>query len=247
MSPRDLSDYTEKYTAAPFEPIQAEYRRKLVIKQITKRAPRHLVEVGCGLHPLFTSVPIETWCTVVEPTQAFASNARALAVNYPNATILETFVENCQKLPDPCDMIVASGLLHEVDDPKRLLEALKLFCGPETVVHVNVPNAFSLHRLLAVAMGLISEPDVPSDSQVKLQQRGTTYSMASLERQMLGARFAVFEKGTSFVKPFTHAQMQFLVEAGFMDQRMLDGLDKLTTWLPDLGSELWVNARLLVD
>jgi len=37
--------------------------------------------------------------------------------------------------------------------------------------------------------------------------------------------------------------MQELVESGFMTHSMLDGFDKLVDLLPDLGSEIWVNAK----
>ena len=38
--------------------------------------------------------------------------------------------------------------------------------------------------------------------------------------------------------------MQQLVDQGFLTPAMLDGLDRLATDLPALGSELWCNARL---
>ena len=60
---------------------------------------------------------------------------------------------------------------------------------------------------------------------------------------LAAAGLEVTTSGTLFVKPFTHGQMQQLVDQGFMTPAMLDGLARLVDWLPELGSELWVHAR----
>lgn len=247
---RDLVDYTQQYRALPFEPIQIGFRRRLVLQKIRAVAPARLLEVGCGERPLFLDLP-DTACTVVEPTDAFAQSARELAAREHAArppvrivqALLEDAVGELHSASGGFDMVVASCVLHEVPDAQRFLQALRRLCGPSTVLHVNVPNARSLHRLLAVAMGLIEDTTVPSQTQQTMQQRGTVYDLASLTRALADAGLAVESHGTLLVKPFTHAQMQQLVDQGFMTQAMLDGLDRLVRWLPDMGSELWVHAR----
>ncbi|MCE2659203.1 MAG: class I SAM-dependent methyltransferase [Rubrivivax sp.] len=249
-APRDLAEYTQQYRSLPFEPIQIEYRRRLVLQKVRALAPARLLEVGCGERPLFLDLP-NTACTVVEPTAAFAAQARQLAGEQPSgaqpARVVEGFLEDFadqQVAGRPSfDMIVASCVLHEVPDPRRFLSALRRLCGPGTVVHVNVPNARSVHRLLAVAMGLIDDPTATSDTQRTMQQRDTVYDLASLRQAMAGAGLDVATHGSLFVKPFTHRQMQQLVDQGFMTRAMLDGLDRLVKWMPEMGSELWVHAR----
>ena len=111
------------------------------------------------------------------------------------------------------------------------------------MLHLSVPNAHSLHRLLAVAMGLIDSPKALSLTQLTMQQR-STYDSQTLHAELNRAGFQVTDSGSLFVKPFTHAQMQQLVDQGFMTPAMLDGLDRLAVIEPNLGSEIWVNARL---
>ena len=111
-----------------------------------------------------------------------------------------------------------------------------------TVVHVNVPNARSLHRLLAVSMGLIGAPTDTSNTQRTMQQRAT-YDRESLRTELECAGFMVQDEGSLFVKPFTHAQMQQLVDQHFLTPAILDGLDRLIDYLPEFGSEIWVNAK----
>lgn len=124
-----------------------------------------------------------------------------------------------------------------------MLAAARKLCNTSGVLHVNVPNARSLHRLLAVSMGLIPEPGAPSETQRRMQQRAATYDAASLRADLMAAGFEVVQQGSLLVKPFTHAQMQSLLDSGFMTSAMLDGFDKLVNELPDLGSEIWANAR----
>ncbi|MFW3173006.1 class I SAM-dependent methyltransferase [Geodermatophilus sp. CPCC 206100] len=241
--PRDLVDYVAQYRALPFEPLQAGFRRRRVLAQVRAHAPRRLLEIGCGEAPLFLDLPgVET--AVIEPAPAFAANARHLAAGHGATTVVEQHAEDVTlpALGGPFDVVVLSCVLHEVPDPQRLLAAARRFCGAGGVLHVNVPSAHSLHRLLAVAMGLIPDPATESDTQRTMQQRGV-YDAAGLERELTEAGFRIRERGSIFVKPFTHAQMQQLVDEGFLTPRLLDGLDALAATLPDLGSELWADAE----
>jgi trans-aconitate methyltransferase len=239
---RDLVDYTAQYRQLPFEPIQAAYRRRLVLQQIGACAPRTLLEVGCGELTLAAELP-QTEVTVVEPSADFANGARRLVEGSPRVTVIESTLEACADRLGSFDMVVVSCLLHEVVDPMALLLAAKGRLSSGGVLHVNVPNARSLHRLLAMAMGLIADPAALSDTQRQMQQRAT-YDADSLEAVLHEAGLEVSARGSLFVKPFTHAQMQWLVDQGFMTPTMLDGFDRLVDPLPGLGSEIWCNARL---
>jgi 2-polyprenyl-3-methyl-5-hydroxy-6-metoxy-1,4-benzoquinol methylase len=243
---RNLDDYVKQYNAIPFEHVQIEYRRQLVLDQVRRYDPRRLLEVGCGTRPLFTDLPVEMDITVVEPAQTFADNARRVANGREHVQVMQGFIELVDLGAAPFDMIVLSCVLHETPDASAVLDAIRNLCGPDTTLHINVPNAYSLHRLLAVAMGLIPDPGQQSEMQRRMQQRDKTYSTESLRSELLSSGFRIVDAGSLFVKPFTHSQMQALINSGLMTRAMLDGLDKLVNWLPELGSEIWVNARTSV-
>lgn len=244
---RDLADYTVRYRSLPFEPLQARYRRRRVLARVAAHAPRRLAEIGCGEFPLFLDLP-EMEAVVIEPTAAFAAHARRLAEGLRSVTVVEDYAERVVpgSVGGPFDMVVVSGLLHEVPDPRRLLSAVRGLCRPRGLVHVNVPSSGSLHRLLAVAMGLVPDPATESENQRMLQQQ-RIYEPLRLQRELTDAGFVVRASGSILVKPFTHAQMQRLVDDGFLTTDLLDGLDRLADVLPDLGSEIWVDAERADD
>ena len=243
---RDLRDYSLQYKELPFEPIQIGYRRKKVLEEIAAVSPRSLLEVGCGNLPLFMDFTEASGINhiVVEPTQQFVENARASSEHRKDVNVFHGFIEDFSG-KDNFDMVVASCVLHEVPDPKKFLSAIKSICNPETILHINVPNANSLHRLLAVAMGLIKNQADQSATQKLMQQRNEVYDSLSFRAEIVDAGFKIIRSGSLFIKPFTHLQMQYLVDLGFMTREMLDGLSKLIDSLPDNGSELWVTAQSL--
>jgi hypothetical protein len=97
-----------------------------------------------------------------------------------------------------------------------------------------------MHRLLAVEMELISEVYTPSELQQTFNQP-RIFDLTQLQALAEGVGFKVAESGSFFMKPFTHGQMMSLVESGFMSEKMLDGLWRLTKYFPDAGSEIYVN------
>jgi 2-polyprenyl-3-methyl-5-hydroxy-6-metoxy-1,4-benzoquinol methylase len=240
---RDMQDYVVQYKALAFERIQLAYRRKLVLNEIKRYSPKCLLEIGCGLSPLFTNLSPDIVITVIEPALEFFQNANLLAKKYPNTQVINSYLEELKIDQPSYDMIVLSCLLHEVPNPRVMLSSVAELCSNETVVHINVPNAISLHRLLAVAMGIIPEPMALSETQIVMQQQSKTYDISSLTFELSNAGFQVIDQGSIFIKPFTHRQMQDLVDNKFLTKEMLAGFDGLTKWLPEFGSEIWVTAK----
>lgn len=241
---RDLEGYSRSYHELPFEATQLEFRRRLVLEQIARYRPASLLEVGCGMLPLFLDLDAAVDVTVVEPSAQFAEHARELASGWGAARVVEGFLESTEAplQRGGHDFIVVSSLLHEVERPECLLQALRGHCHENTVIHINVPNALSLHRLLAVEMGLIEDPFALSSTQQRMQQH-STFDLDSLVGLLESQGLEVLEKASYFIKPFTHAQMQVLCDSGFMTPSMLQGLAGLVRYLPDFGSEIYVNAR----
>ena len=242
---RDLKDYQTSYEQLPFENTQIKFRKRKILETLNHYQPKSVLEIGCGLAPFFNDYLDYDVFTVVEPCEQFYEHAEAQAANKSNVKvvrgILEDNIENLQQ--QPYDVILLTSLLHELADPAALLASVAKLCSEKTIVHVNVPNAKSFHRLLALEMGLIDSIYEKSNTQKKMQQ-SHTFDLEQLTQLVTSVKFDVVEQGSFFVKPFTHSQMAQLQQIGVASDLLLDGLYKLSHYFPEYGSEIFMNIQL---
>ena len=232
-----------------FESVMVAARQRLVLDMLRKAAPRVVLEVGCGMDLLGArardcGLAVEQWI-IVEPAERFCAAARALSYDGARVEVIRGFFEDAvdavrERCIRPPDFIVCSGLLNEVADPGRLLAAAKSLLAAPGIVHVNVPNALSLHRRLAKAMGLIAAESELTERNRRLAQY-RVFDFDSLTGLAQEAGFSVVDRGGYFVKPFTHAQMESI--AGVLSEQVLDGLWQLGRDMPELAAEIYVNLR----
>jgi 2-polyprenyl-3-methyl-5-hydroxy-6-metoxy-1,4-benzoquinol methylase len=246
MMDRDINDYQTRYVQQAFEPWMVRFRKRKIREILSRYQHETLLEVGCGLESIFLEIESYKRLVVVEPGETFYSKAMADRANKPgrDITVIRGLLESVRGMlaEESFDFILLSGLLHEVANPDEILATLYGLCRPDTVVHINVPNAQSFHRLLAVEMGLI--PNAFQKSELNLQlQHHTVYDLERLRAAVTGQGFEVIEHGSYLIKPFTHAQMQTLLDSGLMTERMLEGLYGMEKHMPGLGSEIFVNVR----
>jgi SAM-dependent methyltransferase len=238
--------YLEDYG---FEAVMVSARQRLILDVLSRVSPRVVLEVGCGIDQLGGQVnkadlSIEQWI-IVEPSEQFFNAARALKMERARIDVIRGFFEDsvaairerCVAAPD---FIVCSGLLNEVEEPARILETARDLLSASGMVHVNVPNAYSFHRRLAKAMGMVQTEDQLTGRNRQLAQY-RVFDFGSLIELVTKAGFRVVEKGGYFLKPFTHAQMESL--GGLLTSGMLDGLWQLGREMPELASEIYVNLE----
>lgn len=240
---RDIEKYAKKYTIQSFEEYKVFYRRKTILKQIQDHVPHSILEIGCGREPLFQYVQ-DVKFTVVEPARDFYDNALALSKGNGKVVCLQGFFEDIvEKLSSEYDMIICSSLLHEVERPDKLLKSIAQVCSKSTIVHINVPNANSMHRLLGKEMGLLQDVHNMSKNNIDFQQN-CVFDRRSLRNIVEGNGFEVIKEGSFFVKPFSHEQMYQMLEKGILDDAVMDGLYELGKYMPELNSEIYVNCRI---
>lgn len=105
-----------------------------------------------------------------------------------------------------CDKLLALHVLEHVDDPVALARTLRDWLTPDGELIVVVPNRDSLHRRLAVEMGLQPALDTLSrrDHLVGHQR---VYSLAALETDLRGAGFEPVERRGFFLKTLPNGMM----------------------------------------
>jgi phospholipid N-methyltransferase len=249
MSYQRAEQYQSQYLSSyGFEGVMVHYRRQLLLERLVFYQPRIVVEIGCGSELLYEAWLkqggiVDCW-VIIEPASLFAAGARDASL--PNLHVVEGFFENVSaKVRDITkqapDLVICSALLHEVPSAKVLLDAIRNTMGTTTRLHINVPSATSMHRQLAVSMGLIEDVKNMSLRNLKLQQH-RVYDMNSLLEELTSVGFDITEQGGYFIKPFTHAQMEAISPS--LDQTILDGLYKLGKDRPEWSSEIYVEAKL---
>lgn len=239
---RDINKYTDDYRKQDFEVYQVEYRRKKIMEQIAKYDPKRILEIGCGMEPLFLYVEGKEW-VIVEPSKLFCQNARNKIRKSDHVTIIQGFLEECmtELKSESYDMIICAALLQELEDPDHMLQDIFQLCGNRTIVHINVANAKSFHRILARNMGIADEYDL-TERNILFQQNAV-FDMEHLQSMVINHNFEILDQGSCFIKPFTHKQMQGLLECEIIGREVLDGLYHMTSDFPMLGSEIFVNCR----
>lgn len=242
---RNIDDYTNNYLVESFEVYQVKYRKKKIVEILEKYNPQHILEIGCGMEPVFQNYRGGVQYTIVEPSQCFYDNAVKLS-NTCNRIecICDLFGKNkasAEKLGNQFDFIICSSLLHEIEDMGELLRDIVRCCNNNTIVHINVPNAYSMHRLLAQESGLISDIYEFSKRNKKFQQ-SRVFDLKLLCETVMENGLEVIEEGSYFVKPFSHTQMHEMLKTGIINENVLDGFYNMGRWMPEYGSEIFVNC-----
>lgn len=239
----DCNVYEENYSKLAFEPLMVEYRRHVVIENILKFKHTRILEIGCGNEPVFNHFSDYSIMTVIEPCASFYKHASKLKCN-DRITLFNNFFEDIFEdiKKYNYDFIVISCLLHEIQDIDDFLLKLHKICNSETTIHISVPNAHSFHRLLALEMGIIGDLHESSNLNILMNQR--VFSLKTLSDILYEHQFRVIDSGSYFVKPFTHVQMQQLLDNKIINKNLLDGLYGMTKYIPDIGSEIFINCSI---
>jgi trans-aconitate methyltransferase len=172
--------------------------------------------------------------TVVEGA---ASLAAALRAKHPEVQTVQAMFED--HVPDQaCDKLLALHVLEHVDDPVALARRLRRWLKPEGELVVVVPNRDSLHRRLAVDMGLQPALDTLS-ARDHLVGHQRVYSLHLLEQHLQEAGFELVERRGFFLKTLPNGMM--------LDHapELIWALNRLGDQLPpQMQANLAVRARI---
>ena len=206
-----------------------------------------ILEIGCGYTPICKGFPKFSSYLGIEPGSAPYSTVTQMAEEDERVSFRHGYLsEWAPELgPSNFDAIVVTGVLHEVDDPESFLSSIGLLMKPGTRAYLNVPNSRSLHRLIGLASGHLQDLETLSSRGQDIEQR-EVYDLVKLENQIKAAipRVEIESLGSFFLKPFTHRQMQFLIDNGELDEKGVEGLYQVSENLPGLGAELFITFSL---
>ena len=149
---------------------------------------------------------------------------------------INTFFEN-YKSENKYDVILANHVLEHVDSPSKVLNYIKLFLKDEGKVFITVPNANSLHRLIGVEMGLLSNKYQLNSSDIKAGHQ-RVYDFKSLKDDIKKAGLRIRDSGGYNLKMVSLSQMKD------WPQQLLDAVFTISQSMPkEICSNLWVICK----
>lgn len=240
---RDIEEYEKDYLLPNFEDYQQKYRKKKILEILQKYPHQSMIEIGVGDDPMFQYTDFQKYI-FFEPGEKFFHHAIELIHSQGLGEKVHGYNEPFRTVAnEEVDFILCAGLLHEVEHPKEILHDIRESMTSSTVVHIDVPNADSFHRVLAKEMGIIQDVHTFSDRNIQYQQH-SVFDMGSLKAIVTDVGLRVIDSGGYFLKPFTHAQMYQMIQNGIIDEKTLDGLYAMTPLMETYASEIYVNCVL---
>jgi SAM-dependent methyltransferase len=226
LTPQSLDAYAEQYyQSGAIDDIGIEERAQLAVAAQVGRelgGAGRVLEMGYGTGDMTAAlldagVAIE----VVEGSPLLCRQGRAAHAGLVvHEAMFESFVPD-----EPYDAVLALFVLEHVDDPVSLLRTARSWLRPGGSLIAVVPNAESLHRQLAVRMGLHAKLDDLSDRD-RLVGHLRVYDLAGLRADAEAAGLEVVGELGSFVKVVHNALMADWPED------VLDGLNAISDVLP---------------
>ena len=138
---------------------------------------------------------------------------------------------------DPAyDIILLGHVLEHVDGPRQVLARAAKWLNPGGRIICAVPNCRSLHRQVAVIMGLLQTEQDMSDKDIHHGHR-RVYSPESLRSEFTLAGLNIDFFGGYWLKPISDAQ----IEADWSPE-MLDAFMVLGERYPDIAAEMVIVA-----
>ncbi|AIY90177.1 methyltransferase domain-containing protein [Geoglobus acetivorans] len=250
-----LGEYLEHYLRdreldISFEKVLDFMRKTQVVKSLRKYRPRTILEIGPGPDPVFQYLDPDEYDVygIVEPNDGFVQIIRDIAESKKVLGKIrlynEYFEDSIKKLKKRYNFqfLIISSVLHEIPDIDKFLYSVLEICNKDTIIHLNVPNAYSFHRVLAYEMGIINSVFELSATDVKFN-RQRVFDKDKLVRILDTHGFEVLSIWTYFIKPFSNRQMEELVYRGIVDKSVIKGLARMSKYFPNFGAEIFIEAK----
>ena len=241
-----MNQYEMDYVKKDFEEYMVEIRHKNIISVINKYKHSRILEVGCGTNMIFRKITNFSKYTIVEPSASFCDVAKA-NIKGENIEIINTTLENYylskQNVKHEFDLILLSSILHLIEDLDAFLFAIRNLSTKDTIIYLNVPNINSLHRIIALESGIINNISEKNNGKTGLYKKHF-FDVPRMQKLLVNNGFTILNYGSYFLKPFSHEQMMRIIDDKVIDESVLDGLYKLSKYIPDYGAEIFFEVKI---
>ncbi len=189
--------------------INLSYHVAVRDAMISEEGASSALELGCG-NGLWTSVLCERYplVDVVDGSPELLAHVACICQEQP-ATLNchNVLVEEFQPPQDQkWEHIYLTFLLEHLRDPVSVLEHIRSWLARNGILFVAVPNARSIHRELAVKMGLLETVVALSDNDRRVGHR-RVYTSSLLETQLAASGYSILCEKHIGMKPLSLGQM----------------------------------------
>jgi len=199
--------------------------------------PGRALEMGCYLGDVTEMLAARyTDLTVIEASSELAGAAQKRLG--ARAHFLQGMFETID-VTEHFDAIFLMHTLEHLDDPVHVLRRAGGWLNDSGRLFVVVPNANAPSRQIAVQMGLIPFNSAVTDAEREHGHR-RTYSLDTLERDVVGAGLRIVHRGGVFFKPLANYQFDKLAGGDIVSDAYLEGCYRLGMHYPDLCASIYV-------
>jgi 2-polyprenyl-3-methyl-5-hydroxy-6-metoxy-1,4-benzoquinol methylase len=170
--------------------------------------------------------------TCVDGSEVFC---KALRKRHPEIEVVDSLFEDFE--PDrKFDTIILGHVLEHVEAPSALLARIRLWLKYSGRLLASVPNARSIHRQVAVAMGILETEHSLNATDIHHGHR-RVYDPESFRTEFLRAGFSIEVFGGYWLKPVSNQQ----IDATWTPE-MLEAAMQVGERYPDIAGEIYVVA-----
>jgi 2-polyprenyl-3-methyl-5-hydroxy-6-metoxy-1,4-benzoquinol methylase len=170
--------------------------------------------------------------TVVDASPQFCASLRE---RFPSVDVVEALFETYAPTGE-FDNVVLGHVLEHVLDPVSILTSVRKWTAPGGRLLAAVPNAHSIHRQMAVLMGMLPTESTLNETDARMGHR-RVYNRDDLEGDVVSAGFVVESAGGYWLKPVSNAQIEKDWTADMLAAAMQVGES-----YPDIAAEIYVIA-----
>ena len=199
--------------------------------------PGRALELGCYTGEV-TELIAERYAdlVVVEASdELIAATRRRVGTR---ATFVHAMFETA-RLEGKFDAVFLMHTLEHLDNPTAVLQRVAGWLSDNGRLFVVVPNANAPSRQIAVQMGIIPFNSAITDGE-RAHGHRKTYSLDTLEREILDGGFDIVHRGGVFFKPLANYQFDKLMGGDVITPEYLEGCYRLGMHYPDLCASIYV-------
>ncbi len=171
---------------------------------------------------------------VVEGSLSLSEN---LVQKFPSLQVHNSLFEEFES-EERFELIIMSHVLEHVENPIEILSKFSKFLMPGGKVVIGVPNADSIHRQLAVNMGLLETTFSLGETDHLVGHR-RVYSHEKLRHEVELSGLEINELTGFWLKPYSNAQLEPI-----MTQQLIDASMELGQKYFEIAAEIMCVARL---